>query len=411
MRFETEAKSDSTIQSVSISKRAAPNSDRASMVAPLKGVPKLWLGARSPFGLALPDAKPSAATMYAPRGVWLDDQRLIVCDSGNHRLLIWNSPPTTDQTPADVVLGQPNFESEGPAARGRGPENGVHLPTGVIVVGDKLVVGDAWHHRVLVWNEVPRATDTPPDYAIGQADLSEVEPNRGMAPSLSGMYWPYSIAWIDHRLYVADTGNRRILVWNDFPSTDRPADFLLGQNLATDSEENRGGPVAANSFRWPHGFASHQGRLYIADAGNHRVLCWNDLSDHDRAADQVIGQVNFETAYELPYDAQGAARLRFPYSIDCDGDVLAVADTANNRILFWRLPLAKDCSAEAFDVIGQIDFASNGENHWQTVNENTLCWPYGIGFHNGRLAVADSGNNRVMIWDCHSIIHSATETA
>ena len=38
-----------------------------------------------------------SATMYAPRGVWLDDERLMVCDSGNHRVLIWNSIPTEDQ--------------------------------------------------------------------------------------------------------------------------------------------------------------------------------------------------------------------------------------------------------------------------------------------------------------------------
>lgn len=396
---------NSMIQSVSISKRTAPaNGDARSMDAPQNGRPTLWLGAKSPFGLALPDARPSATTMYAPRGVWLDHERLIVCDSGNHRILIWNSLPSSDQTPADVVLGQPHFESEGPAARGRGPENGLHLPTGVTVIDGKLVVGDAWHHRVLVWNQVPTTSDTPPDYAIGQNNLTEVETNRGTTPSMSGMYWPYGIAWIENQFYVADTGNRRVLVWNGFPNSDRPADFMFGQDTEADSEENRGGPVAANSFRWPHDFASHDGKLYVADAGNHRVMCWDKCLSKDVSADSLIGQKDFHTAYELPYDAQGSTRLRFPYAIDtCDG-VLAVADTANNRVLFWRLPFEQECYGEAFDVVGQIDFASNGENHWQSVNENTLCWPYGICFHHGTLAVADSGNNRVMLWDCRKII-------
>ena len=39
--------------------------------------PLVWLGAPAPGGLALPDAKPTAGQMYAPRGVWLDDRRLI----------------------------------------------------------------------------------------------------------------------------------------------------------------------------------------------------------------------------------------------------------------------------------------------------------------------------------------------
>jgi hypothetical protein len=347
--------------------------------------------------------------MYAPRGVWLDDQRLIVCDSGNHRVLIWNSVPTADQAPADVVLGQPDFESEGPAARGRGPENGLHLPTGVIVADGKLLIADAWHHRVLVWHEIPTKSDTPPDYAIGQANLSEVATNRGGKPSLKGMYWPYGIGWIDGRFYVTDTGNRRVLVWNSIPAPDQPADMMFGQSSETGSDENRGGPVAADSFRWPHDVAGHDGRLYVADAGNHRVLCWNSHPNADGAADSLIGQKDLDTAYELPYDTQGSQRLRFPYAIDTCENVLAVADTANNRVLFWRLPFSETVYGPAFDVVGQVDFSGNGENHWQSVNNNTLCWPYGICFHKGMLAIADSGNNRVMIWDCREIVNHATD--
>ncbi len=406
--MESDIRTEPQTQTVSISTGGLRSEGSApAMPAPCLGRPKVWLGAKSPFGLALPDAQPSSSTMYAPRGVWLDDERLIVCDSGNHRVLIWNTVPTEDQSPADVVLCQPNFDSEGPAARGRGPENGVHLPTGVIVANGKLVVADAWHHRILVWNDVPTQSDTPPDYAIGQCNLTEVETNRGEKPSLRGFYWPYGIAWINNRFYVADTGNRRVLVWEGLPESDRPADRMFGQPDESASEENRGGPVAADSLRWPHDFTGCGDQLFVADAGNHRVLCWNQHPNSDGPADTVIGQKDFTSSYELPYDAQGAQRLRFPYAIDCCDNVLAVADTANNRILFWRMPQEESRYAHAFDVIGQIDFAGNGDNRWQSVNENTLCWPYGISFNHGRLVVADSGNNRVMIWDCRQIIESA----
>jgi hypothetical protein len=30
---------------------------------------------------------------------------------------------------------------------------------------------------------------------------------------------------------------------------------------------------------------------------------------------------------------------------------------------------------------------------------DTLCWPYGAAAAGGTLAVADSGNNRVLLWD------------
>ncbi len=79
---------------------------------------------------------------------------------------------------------------------------------------------------------------------------------------------------------------------------------------------------------------------------------------------------------------------------------LAVADTANNRVLLWNDFPLDDTNVSPAAVLGQLDFDGNGENRWDAVTKDTLCWPYGIHFHNGQLAIADSGNNRVMIWDC-----------
>ena len=75
-----------------------------------------------------------------------------------------------------------------------------------------------------------------------------------------------------------------------------------------------------------------------------------------------------------------------------------MADTANIRVLFWHTPPTEGVFHPADAVISQPDFASNGENRWGKVDRDTLCWPYGIHLHRGQLAVADSGNNRVMIW-------------
>ncbi len=49
-------------------------------------------------------------------------------------------------------------------------------------------------------------------------------------------------------------------------------------------------------------------------------------------------------------------------------------------------------------VLAQPDFGSNGENRWTSVQRDTLCWPYGLSLRGDTLAVADSGNNRVMVW-------------
>lgn len=360
--------------------------------------PGCWLGAPAPGGLALPAASPTAGHLYAPRGVWIDDERLVVCDSGNHRILIWQDVPAESHMPADIVLGQPSFTEEGPAAHGRGPGNGLHLPTGVIVADGKLLVADAWHHRILVWNFVPDASDTPPDWCLGQPSLAAVDRNRGASPAANSLFWPYGLAVVAGRLHVADTGNRRVLIWQGIPDRDIPADIVLGQSSMDSAEENRGGPPGPASFRWPHAIAGDERMLFVADAGNHRVLGWRGRPTDDRPADVLLGQPDFTTAAELPHRPQGPRRLRFPYGISLAEDSLAVADTANNRVLFWPLSAGEPAGSAAAAVIGQENFDASGENHWKAVAADTLCWPYGICGHDDRLAVADSGNNRVMLW-------------
>ncbi len=367
------------------------------------------LGAASPGGLALPAAAPTPSQLYAPRGVFLNDDWLVVADSGNHRILLWRGLPTEDGQPADIVLGQRDFYTEGPAANGRGPANGLHLPTGVAIHHGRLLVADPWHHRILVWETVPTTSDTPPDYALGQPDLESVLPNQGGDAQANTLYWPYSFGFADEWFYIADTGNRRVLGWRGFPTPGQPADLVLGQPNAHSKDENRGGPVSPRSFRWPHAIAGDSNNLYIADAGNHRVLGWHGLPEHDRDADLVLGQKDFTSALEWPYTAQGPAALRFPYSLVLQNNTLAVADTANNRVLFWNDLPPHGAAIPADEVIGQIDFQGNGENRWQAVLPDTLCWPYGLALHRQTLAVADSGNNRVTLWEldaAHSPAHT-----
>lgn len=364
--------------------------------------PDVWLGAPAPGGLTLPAAKPTMAWMYSPRGVYLGDDHLVVADSGNHRVLIWHGIPDCDEQPADVVLGQPDGSGEGRAAGGRGPEGGMNLPTGVLVDDGRLIVADAWHHRILIWNEVPDNSDTTPDIVLGQSDALSVEPNAGADCSAASFYWPFGVALVGGAFWVADTGNRRVLGWSGgIPDPGRPADIVLGQPDAWHREENRGGAVGPGSFRWPHDIAGRDDLLLIADAGNHRILGWSPLPGADGGAELLLGQPDFGTAQEWPYGPHTGDRFRFPYAIGLDQadegvERLAVADTANNRILMWD-GVPTD-ARPADHVLAQPNFGSNGENRWTSVQPDTLCWPYGLSLRGALLAVADSGNNRVMIW-------------
>jgi hypothetical protein len=171
---------------------------------------------------------------------------------------------------------------------------------------------------------------------------------------------------------------------------------MLGQPDLAQGEENRGGAPSASGMRWPHAAVIFDERLWIADAGNHRVLAWPGAVASDTPATALLGQTDFAANQEFVMARQSAKTLRFPYGLAAGADWLAVADTANNRVLgFTRESLE---TASAAWVLGQPDFRSNGENHWKAVTHETLCWPYGLAAHGNRLAIADSGNNRVMVW-------------
>lgn len=73
-------------------------------------------------------------------------------------------------------------------------------------------------------------------------------------------------------------------------------------------------------------------------------------------------------------------------------------DTGNHRVLGWTPRPKRGSFVPADSVIGQRDFAGDGENRWTAVERDTLCWPFGIALHDAKLAVADSGNNRVMLY-------------
>ncbi len=387
---------------VSAAQRAAGPGDDAHC-ADLAGGwwPRTWLGAPAPGGLALPPAHPTASWMYAPRGAYLGPcggrDVLVVADTGNHRIMIWHEVPERDEQPCDMVLGQPDAVSEGPAA-GRGDtRSGLNLPTGVLIHDGKLVVADAWHHRILVYSTLPETPGAEPDLILGQPDPDQVEPNRGGDCGADTMYWPFGLTVAGGRFYVADTGNRRVLGWSGgLPVTaDTAPDLVLGQPDSASREENRGGPPGPASFRWPHDLCGTADRLFVADAGNHRVLGWTSHPERDANADLVLGQADFDSATELPYVPQQADMLRFPYAVVSDGGGLAVADTANNRILLWdQLPAGGPATA----LLGQTGFGRNGENRWSEVTRDSLCWPYGLSLSGDLLAVVDSGNNRVVLW-------------
>lgn len=106
------------------------------------------------------------------RGLIVDSAgRLIVSDRYNHRVLIWNSVPTTNGKAADIVLGQPDFTSNTLNNGGRSAQSLSH-PTGVYSDGQKLFVYDAGNSRILIWNTFPTVNQQAANLVVGQSDMT-----------------------------------------------------------------------------------------------------------------------------------------------------------------------------------------------------------------------------------------------
>jgi hypothetical protein len=354
---------------------------------------------------------PSASTCFGPRGACLTsaDGPLWICDTGHHRLLGWSKLPSSDQAPADWLIGQRDFSCEGRNGKGEIGPNTVNVPTGICAVEGGLAVADAWNHRILVWRQIPRGSHVPADIVLGQADFTTGLANRGADhPRAETLHWPYGVYYNNSRLFVADTGNRRVLIWSK-PLTEngQKADLVLGQNDFATRDENAGADPSAMSMRWPHAITFWNDRFCVSDAGNNRILVWGKCPEVSGAsADGVIGQsdttnVDFNQAFYWPR----CNTLNMPYGITSSGDWLIVADTANSRLLAWRdrsldpaEPVETGTEGDASALFGQKDFHEKGDNRWQPAAADSLCWPYGVQAVDSMIVMADSGNNRVSIW-------------
>lgn len=48
---------------------------------------------------------------------------------------------------------------------------------------------------------------------------------------------------------------------------------------------------------------------------------------------------------------------------------------------------------------GQRRFSDTGDNRWAAVARDSVCWPYAIASCATTAIIADSGNNRVLLWE------------
>ena len=323
---------------------------------------------------------------------------------------------------ADHVLGQNNFASSAP---GFVDSRGLHDPSSIAVdrgsTPNRLYVADYDNNRVLGWRNARNfKKGTPADLVIGQADYTSAVCNRGGAVSDRTLCLPTGLS-VDAEgdLYVADSFNSRVLRFaSPFTSGfefDQPAEAVFGQASFTANFCNRSASPttpSADTLCSPAGTTlDADGNLYVADGfglfgSNNRVLEYDDPKaagggtpgtpgdDGDTTADEVFGQASF-TVGSCNRGAGTAAddTLCGPMDlwIDQDGNLL-VADSQNNRVLVFVDPLDDQ---DADQVFGQASFS--GKDLGAGLNQ--LRSPSGVAVDAaGRLWIGDF-NGRVLQFD------------
>jgi len=313
------------------------------------GLPNTVLGQKA-FDTSTPGVENG---LNLPTAVASDGIRLAVADTDNNRVLIWRSIPSVHGAAPDVVVGQPDLKTNLP----RTEQAGLRGPQGVWFHNGRLIIADTQNSRVLIYNSIPTAHGARADIVLGQPDFNtRPEPDltvSNVKPSASAMLNPVSATTAGNRLLVADLGFNRVLIYNSFPSSNNaPADIVVGQPDMNSAISNNSGkdsslckpthkddmgadvyPTRCNAtLSFPRFALSDGTRLYIADSGNDRVLVFNSFpATNGAGADAALGQRDFVFIEE----SNSAGTLRAPTSLALDGANLYVADPFSRRVLVF----------------------------------------------------------------------------
>jgi hypothetical protein len=283
-----------------------------------------------------------------------------------------------------------------------------------------LYISDFYNNRVLGFrNASAFSNGQKADIVIGQLDFLSTTP-QGPGSSSSGgrstgLAAPAGLV-VDTKgnLYVVDTGNNRILRFPaPFSHTTQFPDLVIGQGTFNTNAPNTAG-VSAKTLKFYDGtnffiaFLTFDrlGNLWVADAGNNRVLRYNVSAlgtgaTNGPAADIVLGQTDFVTAtYNNPgNDTTTLTAINTPTGVVFDNEgrlyVSESSNTARGRILVYNGALG--IGSPANRLIGVVP--STAAEQPLPISEQQLgVGPGNVFLLNDGVVIADSANHRFLVY-------------
>ncbi len=351
--------------------------------------------------------------MNSPQGIAYDSEnnRLFVSHFSSNRVLLYNLAEVTNGQDAVNVLGQTDFTT----ATSGTTQSKMNGPVGLFFDGSNhyLFVAQTGNHRITVYDVSTIADGQEARDLLGQYDGTSISdpqpvytkngsndtPNRLGFNAVQGMI----IDQINHHFFVSDTSNNRVLVFNlntnnTFP--DRIPDYVLGQPdfISITAATTQAGMNAPRGLA----FDADNNRLFVAQTGNHRVTVY-DVSTitNGQNAINVLGQPDFTTGTSATTQAgmNGVRGLAY----DSENHRLFVVQASANRVTVYDVSSITN-GENAVYVLGQADFTSSSTG----ITQNKLNSPQAVEYDDGDhyLFVADSSNNRVLIYTVETIANN-----
>jgi predicted outer membrane repeat protein len=303
------------------------------------------------------------------------DNNLYVADTFNHRICKITRPVTpgglwTVSSLAGSALG------EAGSANGNGTNARFNFPYGLDVDGSgNVYVADSGNHRI--------RKITPGGTVTLYAGSGTAGSSNNVSGLLARFNQPKGLVIEGANIYVADTGNHLLRKIVPDGANAGAVTTLAGSTMGfTD------GLASAAQFNGPSSLGTDDnGRLYVADEGNHSIR-------RVSIAGEVETEVGLGTAGFVNGD-KTIASFDSPtgVAIDADGNLL-IADTDNNCVRRVDIKpmsvsstvIAGSTNADGIQVTVDIDFAALGLDPLKTYyfrwksNTTSLTLPLGHSF-------------------------------
>jgi sugar lactone lactonase YvrE len=307
----------------------------------------------------------SANSLSFPTGVAVDAGGVYIADRYNHRVLYYPGTSTT----ATRVYGQGGSFTSNTPNNGGLSTSSLSYPSQIATNGTDVYIADLVNSRVLHFT----GTSTTADRVYSSMQVTFLQP--------SGVYL------FGSSLYITDNGNHRVL---RYTGSSTVADRVFGQcgdftmNIANNTCSNKDLLVNISDM-----FIDPNGGLYIPDQRRNRVVYYSGITSYVPL--RVYGQGGSLTTMTINKGGISANSLNNPYHVVVDKDGTYIADTANNRVLYYS-----GTSTTATRVYGQGGAFTTGTGNKGGVSANALYWPVRLAVDASGLYVVEYPNHRVL---------------